>query len=353
MIVMKFGGSSVGNAPAIKQVCELVARNADRQPVVVVSALSGVTDQLLALAKSAGAGQAGDLDADVARLRQRHVATLQELGGDTADCRAKIDAMAAEILQALKGVALLRELSGRSTDLIVSFGERMSAPIVAAGLAARGLAAQAVDARQIIETDDRFTSANVRFEPTDKKIRAALTPLLASGAIPVVTGFIAATAEGITTTLGRGGSDYSVAILAGALEAEEVWIWKEVDGVMTADPRLVPDAVVLSELSYDEAAEMSYFGAKVLHPKTMIPAVQRSIPIRMRNTFHPEAPGTLISERTGRAPMGVKAVTAAKSLAVVTIEGKGMSGIAGFAAHVFGAAGRYHVNIVMFSQSSS
>ena len=219
MIVMKFGGSSVGNAPAIKQVCELVARNADRQPVVVVSALSGVTDQLLALAKSAGAGQAGDLDADVARLRQRHVATLQELGGDTADCRAKIDAMAAEILQALKGVALLRELSGRSTDLIVSFGERMSAPIVAAGLAARGLAAQAVDARQIIETDDRFTSANVRFEPTDKKIRAALTPLLASGAIPVVTGFIAATAEGITTTLGRGGSDYSVAILAGALEA--------------------------------------------------------------------------------------------------------------------------------------
>ncbi|MBI4458277.1 aspartate kinase [Candidatus Uhrbacteria bacterium] len=356
MIVMKFGGTSVGNAAAIKQVAGLVSKYADRKPVVTVSALSGVTDQLLALARAAGSGDGADPEAEIARLRERHLVAVREAVDDeemVQICGEQISKMCAELLQVLRGVALLRELSGRSTDLIVSFGERLAAPAVAAAVASAGPAAGAVDARMLIETDDRFTSANVRFEATNRKIRAVILPMIRQGVIPVVTGFIGATSEGITTTLGRGGSDYTVAILAGALDAEEIWLWKEVDGVMTADPNLVPDAAVLAELSYDEAAEMSYFGAKVIHPKTMIPAVQRGIPIRLRNTFRPEAPGTVIGTRTGAAPLGAKAVTAAKKLAVAAIEGKGMSGIAGFAAQVFGAAGRHGINIVMFSQSSS
>jgi aspartate kinase len=250
-------------------------------------------------------------------------------------------------------VAAARELTDRSLDLIVSFGERLSAPIVAAAFRSRGIPSAAVDARELIVTDDRFLSAEVDFSLTGVKSSDRLLPMLEAGQVPVVTGFIGATPDGETTTLGRGGSDYSATILGGMLGADEIWIWKEVDGIMTADPGIVPDAALLAELSYDEAAEMSFFGAKVLHPKSMIPAIARGIPVRMRNTFRPAAPGTVIGPRSMSAPFGVKVVTAIKKLAVVNVEGKGMMGIAGFAAHVFGVAGRLKINILMFSQSSS
>lgn len=354
MIVMKFGGSSVGSAQAMLQVADLVGRYRDARPVLVVSALQGVTDELLALADSALAGDLGAVEDGIAALRVRHrEAAIGVAGDDALECLSRVDALVADLGHALRGVACLRELSGRSKDLLVSFGERLSAPIVAAAVAARGIPARDVDARTLIVTDDRFGAASVRFPETDARIAAAVPPLVERGIVPVVTGFIAATAEGATTTLGRGGSDYSVAIVAGAIGAEEIWIWKEVDGVMTADPRAVPEAALLSAISYDEAAEMSYFGAKVLHPKTMIPAVEKRIPVRMRNTFRPDAPGTVIGERSVAAPHGVKVVTAIKKLAMVTVEGKGMMGIAGFAAHVFGVAGRHGINILMFSQSSS
>ncbi|HTK04754.1 MAG TPA: aspartate kinase [Candidatus Eisenbacteria bacterium] len=354
MIVMKFGGSSVGTAAAIGQVAGLVEANRGRGPVIVVSALQGVTDRLLALSNAALAGDLEAVDAGIVELRTRHRETaVGAAGDDVLACLGRIDALIGELGHALRGVAALKELSPRSLDLIVSFGERLSAPIVAAALVAHGVPAEAVDARELIVTDDRFTSAAVLFPETNAKIAAAIPPLVEAGRVPVVTGFIGATADGITTTLGRGGSDYSVAIVAGAVAAEEIWIWKEVDGVMTADPRTVPDAALLCAISYDEAAEMSYFGAKVLHPKTMIPAVEKGIPIRMRNTFRPEAPGTVIGRRSVASPLGVKVVTAIKDLAMVTVEGKGMMGIAGFAAQVLGVAGRHGINVVMFSQSSS
>lgn len=354
MIVMKFGGSSVGTADAIAQVAGLVGAHRGERPVIVVSALQGVTDRLLALADRALAGDLAAVEAGLAELRVRHRETAIGAAGDDAlACLARIDALAHELGHALRGVAALRELSPRSLDLVVSFGERLSAPIVAAALASRGVPAEDVDAREIVVTDDRFTSAAVRFAETDARVAARLRPMVEAGKVPVVTGFIGATEDGLTTTLGRGGSDYSVAIVAGALAAREIWIWKEVDGVMTADPGAVKDAALLAAISYDEAAEMSYFGAKVLHPKTMIPAVENGIPIRVRNTFRPEAPGTVIGRGTVPAPLGVKVVTAIKKLAMVTVEGKGMMGIAGFAAQVLGVAGRHGVNLVMFSQSSS
>jgi aspartokinase/homoserine dehydrogenase 1 len=347
MIVMKFGGSSVGTADAIRQVADIVLRYRDVRPVLVVSALRGVTDELLGLARVAASG--GSVDEGLAALRERHEAVASVFGGGGEVVRA----LMSELDGALRGIAAKRALDDRSSDEIVSFGERLSAPLVAAAIAQRCIEAIAADSRTLVETDDRFGAANVDFPRTYAKLREGLLPAIERGAVPVVTGFIGATAAGETTTLGRGGSDYSVAIVAAGLGAKEIWIWKEVDGVMTADPTIIPDAAIVSEISYDEAAEMSYFGAKVLHPKTMIPAVEAGIPIRMRNTFRPDAPGTAIGATSSPAPHGVKVVTAAKGLAMVTVEGRGMVGIAEPAAHVFQVAGRHRVNIVMFSQSSS
>jgi len=351
---MKFGGSSVGTARAMSQVADIVASYVSERPVVVVSALQGVTDALLGLARDASRGDGTNIDAPLSRLVLRHEEVLRSVGdGNQAAVLEATRKSFAELGQALKGVAALGELSDRSLDLIVSFGERLSAPIVAAALRARGIAAESVDARNLIETDDRFTSAEVRFSATEEKSRRVLLPVVERGGVPVVTGFIGATADGRTTTIGRGGSDYTAAILGGVLDAKEIWIWKEVDGVMTADPGAVPEARLVSLVTYDEAAEMSFFGAKVLHPKTMIPAIGKSIPIRLRNTFRPEAPGTLIGRHGPAAGPGVKVITSMKKLAMVTVEGKGMMGMAGFAARVFDTAGRLRTNIVMFTQSSS
>jgi aspartate kinase len=346
----------VGSADAIKQSVEIIRSYADRRPIVVVSALQGVTDELLRLARTAAGGEVSASDAGLDALRERHLQAIEGAvgaGADAEDARSALGELMEDLGRMLRGIAALRELSGRSLDLLVSFGERLSAPIVAAALRRSGLRAVAVDARKLIETDDRFTAAEVDFARTSARTAEVLPPLIDRGVVPVVTGFIGAAADGSTTTLGRGGSDYSATIIAGAIGADEVWIWKEVDGVMTADPGAVPGAALLSEISYDEAAEMSYFGAKVLHPKSMIPAIASRIPVRLRNTFRPSAPGTVIGERSAPTPSGVKVVTAIKKLAVVTVEGKGMMGIAGFAAHVFGVAGRSRINILMFTQSSS
>lgn len=354
MIVMKFGGSSVGTPEALGQVVGLVERFHDTKPVLVVSALQGVTDALLALAAAATDGRAITVTTGIASLRERHHAMVDAcVSSDAEACHARVDALIDELSSVLAAINGTHARVERAYDEIVSYGERLSAPIVAAALSSRGVTARGVDARELVITDDRFGSANVYFAQTDERIAAEILPMVEEGAVPVITGFIGATAEGVTTTLGRGGSDYSVAIVAGALAANEIWIWKEVDGVLTADPRVVPEAALLSAISYDEAAELSHFGAKVLHPKTMIPAVDKNIPVRMRNTFRPDAPGTVIGEKTTETQSGVKAVTAVKKLSMVTVEGKGMSGMAGFAAHVFGVAGRHGINIVMFCQSSS
>ena len=250
-----------------------------------------------------------------------------------------------------RSIAVLGELTPRALDLFSGLGERINARLIAAALRSAGLDALAVDATELIITDDRYGNAAPLMDLTRERSRQRLLPLLARGAVPVVTGFIGATQTGVPTTLGRGGSDYSCAILGAALDADAVWFWKEVDGVLTANPKVVPEARTLPQLSYGEMGEMAYYGANVLHPKTVQPLVQRRIPISIRNTFNPNHPGTVISAESGMGT--VKAVTAIKDVCLITVGGPGMLGLAGVAARIFGAIARTKANILLISQASS
>jgi aspartate kinase len=238
-------------------------------------------------------------------------------------------------------------------DAISSIGERVNARIVAARLREQGLRAKAVDATQVIVTDDRFQQATPLMDQTRGRVQNHLIPLLEEGVVPVVTGFMGATEDGITTTLGRGGSDYSASILGAALDADEVWTWTDVDGVLTSDPRIVSDAHIIPELSYSEVGELAYFGAKVLHPKTIRPVVERGIPVWVKNTFNPTCPGTRIVPEPKNTPGTVKAVTAIQGLSMVTVEGRGMMGVPGIAARTFSAVASQGTNVLMISQASS
>lgn len=352
MIVMKFGGSSLGTAAAISQVADIIKARVDRQPVLVVSALHGVTDQLVRMTETRTAeawAHRNHLDA----LRQRHFEALDALSEDVG-AREELEALFREVDHRAWWPNRTRDETAEFHKAdIVACGERLSACIAAAALRAAGLAAQAVDARKMIVTDGRALDAGVRFSDTDARVREMLAPFLAEGVIPVVTGFIAATEGGQTTLLGRGGSDYTATIIAAAMKAEEVILWKEVDGIMTADPRVVPVAAVLDVVSYAEARELAYYGAKILHPLAIAPVERRGIPVRIRNTFRPGAEGTRILNGCAPAPAGVRAVAAIRDLSMVAVSGSGMAGIAGFSAGIFGVAGDAKVNLVMFGQSSS
>jgi aspartate kinase len=249
-------------------------------------------------------------------------------------------------------VSLLRELSPRSRDLISSLGERLMVPIFAQYLLSLGVPAKPVDARELIVTSEESEFLLVDFEETRKRCEQ-LTAIVDSGVVPVVTGFICSTPGGQTTTLGRGGSDYSASIIGASIKAAEIQIWTDVNGVMTADPRIVPEARVLERVSYKEAAEMSYFGAKVLHPQTIMPAVDEGIPIRIKNTFAPDMPGTLISSESPAHPFSVKTVTSITGLTLVSVEGRGMIGVPGVAGRVFSTTARNRISVLMFSQGSS
>lgn len=250
------------------------------------------------------------------------------------------------------GVSLLREMSTRSRDLIGSFGERLIVPVFALYLKTLGLEAEAVDARELIITSDEADFMLVDFDETRKRCNR-IVKMTKAGIVPVITGFICSTPDGITVTLGRGSSDYSATIIGSCVKAEEIQIWTDVDGVMTADPRIVPNARVLERVSYREAAEMSYFGAKVLHPKTIIPAVDENIPIRIKNTFNPSFPGTLISSETPLHQYSVKTVTSITGLTLVSVEGRGMMGVPGVAGRVFTTTAGSRISVLMFSQGSS
>ncbi len=356
-LVMKFGGTSVGSAEAIGQVAEIVldqARQWERL-VVVVSAMSGVTDALIRGARTAAAGDDRTYRAIVTDLRAKHYGAVSTLFADDAraDLLATVDAYLDEFAAFCHSVHVLGEVTPRAMDAISSLGERISARIVAALLRQRGARSEAVDATELIVTDDRFQNAAPLMEATRQQVAARLVPLLAQGVIPIVTGFIGATEKGITTTLGRGGSDYSAAILGDCLDADEVWTWTDVDGVMSADPRLVPDARVIPTLSYSEVGELAYFGAKVLHPRTIRPVVERGIPLWVKNTFNPTFPGTRIVSEAESTPGTVKAVTAIKGLSLVTVEGRGMMGVPGIAARTFAAVAAQGASVLMISQASS
>ena len=350
----------MANRSAILETVGIIKNNLTEPIVVVVSALAGVTDCLLDLANSAVTVQ--DFKPTWAQLRLQHLKIVDQTvrpdqfvnNHDDLSCHVigQVENLFVELERVLFEVTQNQKLFVAAKDLIVSFGERLSAQIVAAVLREQSVRAVSVDARDCLVTDDNFTDANVDFENTRLKVLKNILPLLTEQQVVVVTGFIGATLAGETTTIGRGGSDYTAAILASLLPARELWIWKEVDGVLSADPRVVPEARLIEAMSYQEAAELSYFGAKILHFKTMLPIMRAEIPVRLRNTFAPLAAGTVISSLGGPSHH-IKAVTAKKAMQMVTVEGVGMAGVTGFAAKVFAAAARAQVNLVMFSQSSS
>ncbi len=354
---MKFGGTSVGDGESIRRTAGLVAASVAEGYAVttVVSAMSGVTDSLIAAAKAAEQGHA-----EVFRSARMHLLTkhLQAIAtcvpaGDRDAIGEEVSGLLDQFLRLCESVAVLGELTDRGLDAILAMGERMSCRIVSGCLQGLGVPSQPVEATRLVVTDARFGSATPLLPETRQAARSVLMPLLEAGVAPVVTGFIGATAAGITTTLGRGGSDYSAALLGAALDSEEVWIWTDVDGVMTADPRLVPGARSLPEISYAEAAELAYFGAKVLHPKTMLPAQTAAIPIRIKNAFNPEHPGTLITADPPISSHRVRGITAMKGLSIVTVQGRGMLGVPGIAAKVFTAVAREGISVLVITQSSS
>uniref|UniRef100_UPI002630256A aspartate kinase n=1 Tax=uncultured Thermanaerothrix sp. TaxID=1195149 RepID=UPI002630256A len=278
LLVMKFGGTSVGDALAVQHVVEIVreARSTWASLVVVASALAGVTETLLSQAYKVAHGDEREIEATIQNLRERHQALLNafEIAEEKRqEALQSIEDLLQRLASLWQAIAVLGEATPRALDAVAGMGERMSVRVLSAIFQASGVPAQAVDATHLIVTDAQFQSAHPDMEATQAKVEAHLRPLLASGVVPVVTGFIGATPEGIPTTLGRGGSDYSAAVLAAALHADEVWIWTDVDGVMTADPRLIPEAQTIPRLTYREVAELAYFGAKVLHPKTIRPII--------------------------------------------------------------------------------
>ncbi len=354
--IMKFGGTSVGDAAAIRRTVAILEKNHRLEPVVaVVSAMSGVTNLLLECGDAAIAGDSEVVETARALIltpHRRALAALVPAGERRRRTSATLGTMVDEVSRLLYSVYVLRELSARARDRLVSFGERMSSVIIAAYLNEIGVSALQVDADEVIVTDSAFGNASPNLEATRQRAADILTPALNDGMLPVVTGFFGATEEGLTATLGRGGSDFSASILGNALDASEIWIWTDVDGVMTADPRIVAEARTLDAISYSEATELAYFGAKVIHPKTMYPAQERHIPIWIKNTFAPEAAGTRISAHTDEGH-SAKAVASISGLAVVTVEGRGLIDVSSVTMRIFTAVGRTPANVYMISQASS
>ena len=358
MKVLKFGGTSMGSPEAIRRMADILL--ASPGSVLVVSAFSGVTDAIIAVARQAlsppKAGARAAWREGFEAIAERHRAALSSFcsGPRIIEAGAEIEALLAELQALLSGVALLRDLSPRSLDLLMSFGERLSAIIVTVGLRELGLRAVTVDAREIIVAEGGFGNGRPLWRATERAVAARLSPLLASSeawpSIPVVTGFIAASETGETLTLGRGGSDFSAAILASALEAEELEIWTDVDGIMTADPRKVKEAESIPSLGYEEAMELSHFGAKVIYPQSIQPAQDRGIPIRIRNSFNPAFPGTLICFDAPPSPYLIRALSSISPCELFVLQGSAMIGAAG---RLFGCLARRGVNAILISQASS
>lgn len=353
MKVFKFGGSSVASADHIRDIVSWFPDffKEERCRAVVFSAFQGVTDQLISMAECAGRGD-DSYTSDLGRLEGRHIDTVRSLlpSSEQSHAIASVKFMLNDLEDVLQGVYLTKELTPRSLDFITSFGEQLSNYIIHLAFKHQGIPCDFLDTRSLIVTDDRFGSAEVDMERTVANIKAyfASRPNL-----QVVTGFIAATEEGVTTTLGRGGSDYTASIFAHALDADELQIWTDVDGVLTSDPRIVQEAFTMDILSYEEAMELSHFGAKVIHPPTIEPAMSRSIPIRIKNTLNPAFPGTLIGKEDTRKEYVIKGISSIDHVALIRIQGSGLVGMAGIATRIFGALAAGSINIILITQASS
>jgi aspartate kinase len=358
-IIMKFGGTSVGTGENIRQVADIVAHYAKEYRVtVVVSALAGVTNKLLEIACQAKKGDEKLVKNFTDELLQKHKEAVSSAISSKSlqkEVNQIIEEIIAELGKVLTGICYVGELTAKSKDYVVSFGERLSAPIVWGTIQDHNLETKCFTGKEAgIVTDSNFGEADPLMNFTVHLVCERLGPLLEKGVIPVVTGFIAANQDGVVTTVGRGGSDYTATILGVALTANEVWIWTDVDGILTTDPKLVSTAKLLPQLSYQEAAEMAIFGAKAMHPRALGPVSKENIPVRIRNTFHPENPGTLITkEPVANTGQVVKAVAMIKDVAMLNVNGATMVGAPGSYAKVFDTLGRNNINVMMISTAVS
>jgi aspartate kinase len=358
-LVMKFGGSSLANASRIKTAARTVhAFSRDNRIVAVVSAMNDTTDGLVEIGELAQRGETRRALRVFSKIRTLHLRTAQQLSprrGTVRELAEDIGELNGELERTVDGISHLRELTPRSKDYLLSFGERLSAPLFATALRSESLRARSLTGAEAgITTDNNFGEAKPLFDISYHQIRQRLEPIIRRREIPVVTGFIAATDDGTITTLGRGGSDYTASLLGAALGVDEIWIWTDVDGLMTADPRIVKDATVLRNVSFGEALELSYFGAKMMHPRALQPAAKERIPVRIKNSRRPSGDGTLVSstESTDKNRV-VKAVSIIRSVGTVNISGTGMMGAPGAAARVFQTLGSNRINVMMISQGSS
>ena len=355
MIVMKFGGTSVQDAAAMERIAGIVRGRLSARPVVVVSALAKITDQLLAMAAAAEAGNREKaLELSLA-ARERHISTACEaLHSDKAAfarLRPEIEADFNALDDLLRGIVAVGELTPRSADNIASLGERVSCKIAAAAFSARGIDAVAVDSRRCIVTDANFTRAVPQFDETNARLNEIARPLVSAGRVPIMGGFIGATPESITTTLGRGGSDFTAAIVGAGLDAERIEIWTDVDGMMTTDPNLCPQARRIKTISFEEAAELAYFGAKVLHPATLLPAVRKNIPVLILNSRNPANEGTRITATAPPSRTVFKAIAAKKRITVVDVVATRMLMAHGFLESIFRVFTRHRCAVDMVSTS--
>ena len=353
IVVMKFGGTSVEDPAAITRTANIVAGRLKqgKQPVVVVSALAKVTDQLLRAAASAAVGDRTGALAISSRLRCRHRDTAAALVEDSAELVAVIDQKFDSLDEVLRGLAAILELTPRISDLVVSYGERISSRIVAAAFAERGIDAAHVDARNVVVTDSQFQKAVPNDALIEKRAAEHLRPLIEQGKVPVMGGFVASNEEGITTTLGRGGSDFTGALVGGALTAGAIEIWTDVDGIMTSDPRVCPDALRVKVISFEEAAELAYFGAKVLHPATILPAVKKNIPVLVLNSKNPTNEGTRIISVAPHCKSPFKSIAVKKKLSIIDLVASRMLMTHGYLKEIFTIFDKHKCPVDMVSTS--
>ncbi len=355
LVVMKFGGTSVEDAKAIARTAEIVRGRRDQgaHPVVVVSAMAKVTDQLIAAASAAGRGDKAGALALSARLRLRHQDTARALltGEVIKDLATWIDAKFESLDEILRGLAAVGELTARTSDMVVSFGERLSSRMVAMAFKERGLKGVNVDARKCIVTDAHHGRAIPQDALIEHRLREIVLPLLEQGELPVMGGFIGSTEQGVTTTLGRGGSDFTAALIGGGLNASAIEIWTDVNGIMTADPRVCPDALRVKSISFEEAAELAYFGAKVLHPATILPAVQKNIPVLVLNSRNPENEGTRITAMAPHCRSPFKSIAAKKRLTIIDVVASRMLMSHGYLKAIFDIFDKHKCAVDMVSTS--
>jgi len=363
MIVHKFGGTSIGDAQRFASVADIVIEHHNKtdgaaagETVVVVSAMSGVTNRLIAGARAAAEGKDTVYREIKAGLLSRHLEVVETLLNHSLE-RLEVGGLVEDRLHELerlyRSIAVLGELTVRGRDVVASFGEQLSVSILAAVLRERGVRAQAVSATQLIVTDDSFGAAMPLMDQTRQRLQQRVRPLVKQGAIPVIAGYIGATEEGVTTTLERGGSDYSAALVGAGLDADEVWIWSDVDGILTADPNIVPQARTLTELSYTEAADLAYFGADVLHPKTIRPVTESGIPLRIVNSFNPTHPGTLIVETPSPDRELLPAIISTTGLSLIAVGSRDDTWALQMAARALQRLSEARLDVLMFSQSFS